>query len=89
MTIVSADAANCYDRVNHVIMSLIWLTLLDGKFLPIVVALVCLQTMKFFQGTGFGKSKTFFGGPNLIKYAMGLGEGSRATPPSWIQLGYN
>ena len=86
MTIVSADAAYCYDRVNHVIMSLVWLTLLDGNISPIVVALTCLQTMKFFQRTGFGESKTYFGGRQLVKYIMGLGQGSRAAPPSWIQL---
>ena len=86
MTIVSADAAYCYDRVNHVIMSLLWLTLLNGNIAPIVAALVCLQTMKFYQRTGFGDSRTYFGGPNLVKYIMGLGQGSRAAPPSWIQL---
>jgi hypothetical protein len=53
MTIVSADAAYCYDRVNHVIMSLVWLVLTNGNILAIVVAMVCLQTMKFFQQTGF------------------------------------
>ncbi len=67
MTIVSADAANCYDRVNHVIMSLVWLTLLNGNIHPVVVALICLQTMKFFQRTGLGESKTYFGGRDLIK----------------------
>ena len=86
MTIVSADAAYCYDRVNHVIMSLVWLTLLNGNISPIVAALTCLQTMKFFQRTGFGESKTYFGGRKLAKYIMGLGQGSRAAPPSWIQL---
>ena len=86
MTIVSADAAYCYDRVNHVIMSLVWLTLLNGQVSPIVAALICLQTMKFFQRTGFGESKTYFGGSDIVKYIMGLGQGSRAAPPSWIQL---
>ena len=93
MTIISADAANCYDRVNHVIMSLVWLTLLNGNVPAVVVALICLQTMKFFQRTGFGESKTFIGGKDLIKHIMGLGQGSRAAPPSWIvdtaQLGIN
>ena len=81
MTIVSADAANCYNRVNHVIMSLIWLTLLNGNTPPTVSALICLQAINFFQQPGFGKSKTFFGGQNLRKYIMGLGQGSRAAPP--------
>jgi hypothetical protein len=56
MTIVSADAAYCYDRVNHVIMSLVWLVLTNGNIPAIVASLVCLQTMKFFQRTGFGES---------------------------------
>jgi hypothetical protein len=41
----------------------------------------------FFQRTGFGKSKTFFGSPNFSPYMIGLGQGNRAAPPpSWIQL---
>ncbi len=57
MTIVSADAAYFYDRVNHVIMSLVWLTLLNGNVSPIVAALICLQTMKFFQQTALENPK--------------------------------
>jgi hypothetical protein len=86
MMIVSADAAYCYDRVNHEIMSLIWLVLLNGNIPAIVAALICLQTMKFFQCTGFGEFKTFFGGPTFTPHMMGLGQGNRAAPPSWIQL---
>ena len=86
MIITSADAAYCYDRVNHVVMSLVWLVLTNGNIPAIVAALVCLQTMKFFQRTGFGESKTFFGGPFYSPYIMGLGQGNRAAPPSWIQL---
>jgi hypothetical protein len=67
-------------------MSFIWLTLINGIIPPIVSALICLQTMICFQQTGFSKSKTFFGGQNLQKYIMGLGQGSRAAPPSWIKL---
>jgi hypothetical protein len=86
MTVILADAANCYDRVNHIIMSLVWLMLLNGNTSAVVVALICLQTMKFFQRTGLGESKTFIGGKDLLKYIMGLVQGSRAAPPSWIQL---
>jgi hypothetical protein len=42
--------------------------------------------MKFFQRTSFGDSKTFFGGINCLPYMMGLGQGNRSAPPSWIQL---
>jgi hypothetical protein len=42
--------------------------------------------MKFFQRTGFGELKTFFGAPFSFPYMMGLGQGNRAAPLSWIQL---
>jgi hypothetical protein len=64
MTVVSADAAYCYSRINHIIMSLVWLVLTNGNIPAIDASLICLQTMKFFQQTGFGESKTFFGGNN-------------------------
>jgi hypothetical protein len=86
MIVTSVDAAYCYDRVNHIIMSLVWLVLINGNIPAIVAAMVCLQTMIFFQRTGFGESKTFFGGPVYFPYMMGLGQGNRAAPPSWIQL---
>jgi hypothetical protein len=86
MAIILADAAYCYNRVNHMIMSLVWLVLTNGNIPSIVAAMICLQTMKFFQQTGFGESKTFFGGPSYRTYMMGLGQGNRAAPPSWIQL---
>jgi hypothetical protein len=86
MTVVSADAAYCYDRVNHNIMSLVWLVLTNGNILLIVASLICLQMMQFFQWTWFGKLKTYFGGINYLPYMMGLGQGNRVAPPSWIQL---
>jgi hypothetical protein len=39
-----------------------------------------------FQRAGFGNLKTFFGGPFYFPYMMGLDQGNRAAPPSWIQL---
>ncbi len=48
MAIILADAAYCYDRVNQVIMSLVWLVLTNGNIPSIVAAMICLQTMKFF-----------------------------------------
>ena len=86
LAIVLADAAYCYDRVNHIIMSLVWLVLINGNIPAIVATLICLQTMKFFQRTGFGESETFWGGIHHLPYMMGLGQGNRAAPPSWIQL---
>jgi hypothetical protein len=86
MIVISADAAYCYDHVNHIIMPLVWLVLTNGNISAIVAAMMCLQTMDFFQQTGLSKSKTFFGGPFYFPYMMGLGQGNRAAPPSWIQL---
>jgi hypothetical protein len=86
MMVTSADAAYYYDRMSHIIMSLVWLVLTNGNIPAIVAALICLQMMIFFQRTGFGKSKIFFGGPFCFPYMMGLGQGNRAAPPSWIQL---
>ena len=85
MAVVSVDAAQCYDRVNHVIMALVWCALI-GKMGPILVLLACMQNMRLFQRTGFGNSTTFLDGAQLLKYLMGLGQGSRGAPPSWIQL---
>ena len=64
-------------------MFLVWLTLI-GLIGPIKVLLRCLQTMKFFPRTGYGDSNTFTGGKGF--YFMGLGQGSRGDPPSWICL---
>jgi hypothetical protein len=86
MTIVSANAAYCYNRANHVIMSRVWLVLINGNIPAIVTVLICLQRMKFFQRIGFGESKTFFGRADYRPYMMGLGQGNRAAPPLWIQL---
>jgi hypothetical protein len=42
MVIILADAAYCYNRVNHVIMLLVWLVLTNGNILSIVAAMICL-----------------------------------------------
>ena len=49
MSIVSVDAAKCYNRVNHVLMPLVWLALI-GVIGHMKVLLHCLQTMIFFRG---------------------------------------
>ena len=78
MSNVSVDAAQCYDRLNHLRMSLVWCSLI-GVIGPIGVLLSCLQTMKFYQRTGHGDSTCFIGG--LGFYLMGLGQRSRGVPP--------
>ena len=56
--VVSVDSTQCYDRVNHVIMALVWYALIQ-KMGPVLVLLACLQKMRLFQRTGFGNSTTF------------------------------
>ena len=56
-SIISADAAYCYDRVNHVIMSLVWLVLTNGNVLAIAAAMLCLQMMKIFHQRALESSK--------------------------------
>ena len=77
LAIISVDAAQCYARVNHVIMSLIWSALI-GHIEPIS-SLTILANNEIFQQTGFGDSQSHFGGSHLIKYLMGLVQGSRET----------
>ena len=57
MIVTLADAAYCYDRVNHVIMSLVWLVLTNGNIPAIVAALICLQLMNFFSGRALTNQK--------------------------------
>ena len=63
MASTSADAANCYDRINHIIMSFLLLAI-TGSVGLITSLLYPIQTMKFFQRTGHGDSTTFMGGPD-------------------------
>ena len=59
MIVTSANTAYCYNRVNHVIMSLVWLVLTNGNIPAIVAALICLQTMFFFSGRVLANQRCF------------------------------
>lgn len=84
MAVLSLDAAQCYDRVHPIMMSLVWLALLNH--LPAIsILLTILQGMKFHTRTGFGDSKTYFGG-DPSRPACGLGQGSKAAPAAWLQI---
>ena len=85
MAVVSVDAEKCYDRVNHLLMSLVWLALIN-HIGSISIALACLQFMKFFQRTGYGDSTSYCGGKRSGKTWCGLGQGSKGAPASWLQM---
>ena len=76
---VSADAANCYDRINHIIMSFL-LFAITGWSGAISALLAPIQRMKFFQRTGLGDSSTFMGGAGLLMLLQGLCQGNGITP---------
>ena len=85
MAILSLDASQCFDRVNHIFMALIWIVLTRNLFVVFTI-LACLQTMEFFQRTGYGDSQDCFGIINCITTWMGLGQGSRGASHGWMQL---
>ena len=85
MVLVSIDAAQCCDRVNLLMMSLVWLA--HGvQQSAIAIILSCLSNMKIYTCTGFGDSESFIGCPGNSPPFCGLGQGSKAAPASWIQL---
>jgi hypothetical protein len=85
MALISVDAAQCYDRVHPILMSLVWLALVEN-FHIVVLLLTVLQQMRIYTRTGFGDLETFFGGCNSELPLCGLGQGSKAAPASWLQL---
>ena len=82
LCIVSADAANCYDRVHHAIMALMFLAV--GVHSGAIVAMLrSIQLMKFFLRTGWGESSSFIGG-DILRILHGLCQGNGAAPASWL-----
>ena len=84
MSIISADAANCYDRVHHTIMAMVFLSL--GVDLGAIISMLrSIQLMTFFLRTGWGESHTSVGG-DVMKILHGLCQGNGAAPASWLVL---
>ena len=84
LAIVSVGAVQCYDRANHVMLALMWIALLKNTVI-VKVILECLQTIKFYQRSGYGDSTDYVGGPDQIVRWMGLGQGSRGASQGWVQ----
>jgi hypothetical protein len=83
LTTMLADADKCYDRINHIIMSLLLLAII-GSMGPVVAMLHPIQTMKFFQQTARGDSTTFMGGRGRDNPLQGLFRGNGAAPACWL-----
>ena len=80
---MSADADKCYDCINHIIMSLLLLAII-GTIDPVVAMLHPIQSMKFYQRTARGDSKTFMGGRGRENPLQGLCQGNGAAPACWL-----
>lgn len=64
--IIAADAANCYDMVNHIIMALlIWA--IGVPFGPIICMLSTIQFMRYYPRTSFGESKKYMGSDTFAR----------------------
>jgi hypothetical protein len=80
----SVDTSNCYDRIAHAIVSLVFQAF-GVPATAIETMLGAIENMKFFLQTGFGNSKSFAGGGISIK-TQGLTQGNGALPASWAVI---
>jgi hypothetical protein len=80
---MSADADKCYNRINHIIMSLLLLAII-GTIGSVVAMLHPIQSMKFYQRTARGDSNTFMGGRGHENPLQGLCQGNGAAPACWL-----
>jgi len=80
---MSADADKCYNRINHIVMSLLLLAII-GTIGSVVAMLHPIQSMKFYQRTARGDSKTFMGGRGRDNPLQGLCLGNGAAPACWL-----
>ena len=75
MTLTSIDASQCYDRVLHLILGMVWFSLVKSKNV-IVTIISCLQLMEYFMRSRFGDSNASHGGRLSSFRWDGLGQGS-------------
>ena len=80
---VSVDADKCYDRINHITMSLALLALVGVSGL-VTTLLHPIQTMRFYQRTAWGDSESFMGGRSNHNPLQGLCQGNGAAPACWL-----
>ena len=83
MVNVSVDAENCFDRISHVILMLLWYAI-TGDWLLVTMFLRIIGHMRLFQRTGYGDSSTSVGGPSMHQPFQGKGQGSGGAPSAWI-----
>jgi hypothetical protein len=82
--IASVDALNCYNRIAHTIVSLVFQAF-GVPTTAIKTMLGAIENMKFFLRTGFGDSKSFAGGGISMK-TQGLTQGNGASLAGWAVI---
>jgi hypothetical protein len=82
---VFADADKCYNRINHIIMSLLLLAI-GGDEGSINARMTPIQQMHFFQQTRWGYSNTFMGRQPGINPLQGICQGNGVAPAFWLML---
>ena len=82
--IASVDASNCYDRIAHVIASLVFQSMGVDK-MAVKAMLEAIQNMKCFLWTAFGDSKDCLGLTIELK-TQGLRQGNTAAPGRWAVI---
>jgi hypothetical protein len=80
---ISADADKCYNRINHITMSLLLHAIIGGT-VAIDAMLIPIQTMKFYQCTSRGNSNTYMGGRTTSNPLQGLCQENGAAPACWL-----
>ena len=79
--LASVDAANCYDRVAHAVVSLVFRAV--GAQLPMTLTmLTAIQQMQFFLRTSFGDSDRAVGA-RIHLSTQGFMQGNGASPAGW------
>ena len=82
LCIVSADTVNCYNRVHHAVLVLMFMAV--GVHSGAIVAMLrSIQLMKFVLRTGWGESNSFIGG-DIHRILYGLCQGNGAAPALWL-----
>jgi hypothetical protein len=82
--IAGNDFRDCYDHAAHPIAAVLLCSF--GVLQPAInILLETMETMRFFLRTGFGKSKTLYGGSHKERLA-GYGQGNAAAGPGFTAM---
>jgi hypothetical protein len=79
MTAISADADQCYDRINHIVLALALRAVCGDANIAKATMLESIQQMKYYQRTGRGDSNTFLS--SIDELLQGICQGNTEDQP--------